>query len=72
MERPPEWDILRCTFQPKDIVRLARETNGMPVGSEGEVIGRYTNDPERILVRLWDGGVQRVPLDAVERITRGE
>lgn len=53
-------------------MRLKRETNGMPVGSEGEVIGRYTNDPERILVMLWDGGVQRVPLDAVEKVTRGE
>ena len=59
-------------FQPKDIVRLTRDANGMQVGSEGEVIGRYTNDPERILVMLWDGGVQRVPLDAVEIIKRGE
>ena len=64
--------MLLTMFNAKDIVRLTREMFGTPKGSEGEVIGWYTNDPERVLVRLWDGGVQRVPLDAVELVTRAE
>jgi hypothetical protein len=57
-------------FGPGDIVRLVRETNGMASGSQGEVIGWYTDEPHRVLVRLWDGGVQRIPQDAVEKIER--
>ena len=54
-----------------DPIRLTREVVGTPTGSEGIVIGRYTNEPDLILVRLWDGGVQKVPLDAVECLCAG-
>jgi hypothetical protein len=59
-------------FGPKDIIRLTRETWGTPRGSEGEVIGWYTNDPTTVLVRLWDGGVQRVPREAIELVQAAE
>jgi hypothetical protein len=45
--------------------------NSTPKGSEGEVIGWYADEPVRLLVRLWDGGVQKVPLDAVEPVPPG-
>ncbi len=57
-------------FQAHDIVRLTREMFDTPPGSEGEVIGRYVNDPLKVVVRLWDGGVQRVPTDALELVER--
>ena len=58
------------TYHVKDIVRLTREMFGKPSGSEGEVIGWYTKEDPEILVRLRDGGVLRVPVDAVELVRR--
>ena len=57
-------------YRPKDRVRLTLEMHGTPKGSEGEVIGWYTTEPAQVLVRFWDGGVQKVPLDAVEKVER--
>jgi hypothetical protein len=59
-------------YRPKDIVRLTREQHGTPTGSEGEVIGWYATAHPEVLVRLWDGGVQRVPPDALELVRRAE
>ena len=53
------------TFNTGDTVRVKCDTNGMPAGSEGAVIGWYTNT-EQVLVRFWDGGPIRVPFDALE------
>ncbi len=58
-------------FHAGDVVRLTRPLAGAPAGSQGEVLGRYVDRPE-LIVRLWDGGVQRVPVDALEVIERPE
>ena len=51
-----------------DRIRLTCENEGIPGGSEGEVVGWYTNEPDRVLVRLWSGGLHHVPVNALERV----
>ena len=51
-----------------DAVRLTRDLNGMPSGSEGVVVGWYANQPEFVIVRLNEGGVHTVPRHAVRLI----
>lgn len=64
---PSDEPLSDAVFGPGDAIRLIRPTNGTPAGSEGEVVGWHVNDPETLVVRLWDGGVQRVPREAVIR-----
>jgi hypothetical protein len=49
------------------VVRLTRAVDGMPAGSEGVVLGRYTND-ETLLVSFWDGGPLRVAAPLLELV----
>jgi len=46
---------------------LTCETEGIAEGSGGDVVGWYTNEPDRVLVRLWSGGLHHVPVNALER-----
>ena len=50
-----------------DGIRLTCETEGIAEGSEGEVVGWYANEPDRVLVRLWSSGLHHVPVNALER-----
>lgn len=61
----PGYEPMSDVMFPGDPIRLIRATNGTPAGSEGEVVGWRVNDPETLVVRLWDGGVQKVPREAV-------
>jgi len=54
-------------FSHGDVVRLICETEGIAEGSEGEVIGWYANDPDRVLVMLSSGELHHVPVTALER-----
>ena len=56
-----------CSFKYGDRVRLTCETEGIAEGSGGDVVGWYTNEPDRVLVRLWSGGLHHVPVNALER-----
>ncbi len=53
-------------FTPGSDVRLVADAHGMAAGSEGVVIGRYTNREGHTLVRFWDGGPLLVPDEALE------
>jgi len=57
----------QCFFRHGDGIRLTCETEGAAEGSEGEVVGWYANEPDRVLVRLWSGGLHHVPVNALER-----
>jgi len=56
-----------CSFRHGDRIRLTCETEGIAEGSGGDVVGWYTNEPDRVLVRLWSGGLHHVPVNALER-----
>ena len=56
-----------CTFKHGDRIRVTCETEGITEGSGGDVVGRYDNEPDRVLVRLWSGGLHHVPVNAMER-----
>jgi hypothetical protein len=56
-----------CTFRNGDRIRVICETEGIAEGSGGDVVGRYENEPDRVLVRLWSGGLHRVLVNALER-----
>lgn len=58
-------------FRAGDAVRLTREVAGTPAGSAGEVLGWYVGQPD-LIVRLRDGGVQRIPEDALEPVAGHE
>gem|GEM_PF-2133630 len=55
-----------CSFRHGDRIRLTSETEGIAEGSEGDVVGWYANEPDRVLVRLWSGGLHRVSVNALE------
>jgi len=46
---------------------LTCETEGIAEGSGGDVVGWYANEPGRVLVRLWSGGLHRVLVNALEQ-----
>ena len=56
-----------CAFRHGDRVRLACETEGIAEGSGGDVVGWYVNEPDRVLVRLWSGGLHNVLVNALEQ-----
>jgi len=56
-----------CSFKHGDRVRLTCETEGIAEGSGGDVVGWYANEPGRVLVRLWSGGLHRVLVNALEQ-----
>jgi hypothetical protein len=56
-----------CSFRHGDRIRLTCETEGIAEGSGGDVVGWYANEPDRVLVRLWSGGLHRVPINALEQ-----
>ena len=55
------------SFRHGDRIRLACDTEGIAEGSVGDVVGWYANEPDRVLVRLWSGGLHRVPVNALEQ-----
>jgi len=63
---PPERSD-DCSFKHGDRVRLTCETEGIAEGSGGDVVGRYENEPDRVLVRLWSGELHHVPVNALEQ-----
>ena len=56
-----------CSFRHGDRIRLTCETEGIAEGSGGDVVGWYANEPDRVLVRLWSGGLHRVLVNALEQ-----
>lgn len=64
----PAADGPRPSFVGGDAVRTVRAIEGMPRGSAGIVVGRYTNEPELVVVRFWDGGPLKVRADALTRV----
>jgi len=46
---------------------LTCETEGIAEGSGGDVVGWYVNEPDRVLVRLWSGGLHHVLVNALEQ-----
>jgi len=55
-----------CSFKHGGRVRLTCETEGIAEGSGGDVVGWYVNEPDRVLVRLWSGGLHHVLVNALE------
>lgn len=52
----------------RDAVRLRRDLDGKPGGSEGVILGWYANEPEKVIVSLREGGVENLPRAALELI----
>jgi hypothetical protein len=52
----------------RDAVRLTRDLDGTPSGSEGVILGWYANEPEKVVVSLSEGGVENLPREALELI----
>jgi hypothetical protein len=52
----------------RDAVRLKKDLEGTPIGSEGVILGWYANEPENVIVRLSEGGVENLPREALELI----
>ena len=65
---PIQPAFVRDALKAHDVVRLTGELNGTPSGTEGIVLGWYANQPEFVIVRLNEGGVQNVPRSAVELV----
>ncbi len=55
-------------FKARDAVRLTKDFNGRPSGSEGVILGWYSNDLENVIVSLNRGGVEVLPREALELI----
>jgi hypothetical protein len=55
-------------FQARDAVRLTKDFDGTPSGSEGVILGWYSNDLENVIVSLSGGGVKVLPREALELI----
>ena len=58
--------------KPGNLVRLLEAAAGMPLGSEGVLLGWYARDVREALVNFWDGGPQRVPADAIAEVQEGQ
>jgi hypothetical protein len=52
----------------RDAVRLNRDLEEAPSGSEGIVLGWYANEPEKVVVSLSEGGIETLPRAALELI----
>jgi hypothetical protein len=52
----------------RDSVRLTKDLDGAPSGSEGVILGWYANEPENVIVSLSEGGVENLPREALELI----
>lgn len=57
-----------ANLKARDAVRLTKDLDGTPSGSEGVILGWYTNDPENVIVSLSEGGVEILPREALELI----
>ena len=59
-------------LDPGQTVRLTETIGGMAAGSEGIVVGWYTDAEHGLqaIVSFWDGGPVRVPIDVLERPQR--
>lgn len=52
----------------RDAVRLREDLNGTPGGSEGVILGWYSNEPAKVVVRLSEGDVETLPREVLELI----
>jgi hypothetical protein len=52
----------------RDAVRLTRDMDKTPGGSEGVVLGWYANEPENVVVSLSEGGIENLPREALELV----
>lgn len=57
------------SFRRGDTVRLSQAVDGLAAGSEGVIIGWYVDEPDRLLVLLGDGTAERIPREALERVS---
>ncbi len=49
----------------RDAVRLRTDLEVAPSGTEGVVLGWYANEPENVVVSLSEGGVEKLPREAL-------
>jgi hypothetical protein len=52
----------------RDAVRLTRDLDEAPSGSEGVILGWYANEPENVIVSLSEGRTENLPREALELI----
>jgi len=52
----------------RDAVRITRDLEAVPSGSEGVILGWYANEPENVIVSLHQGGVENLPRAVLELI----
>ena len=52
----------------RDAVRITRDLEAVPSGSEGVILGWYANEPENVIVSLHQGGVENLPRAALELV----
>jgi hypothetical protein len=57
-----------ANLKARDAVRLTKDLDGAPSGSEGVILGWYTNYPANVIVSLREGGVKILPREALELI----
>ncbi len=65
---PPGSVCDGALLKARDAVRLKKDSNGAPSGAEGVILGWYANEPEHVIVSLSEGGVEKLPREALELI----
>ncbi len=65
---PPGSVLAGALLKVRDAVRLTRDMDGAPGGSEGVVLGWYANESENVVVSLSEGGIETLPREALELI----
>jgi hypothetical protein len=65
---PPGSVYGGALLKTRDAVRITKDFDAVPSGAEGVILGWYANEPENVIVRLSEGGVENLPRAALERI----
>ena len=65
---PPGSVLAGALLKARDAVRLTRDMDKTPGGSEGVVLGWYANEPENVVVSLSEGGIENLPREALELV----
>ena len=65
---PPGSFYGKALFKARDAVRLTKDLDRAPSGSEGVILGWYANEPENVIVSLSEGRVESLPRAALELI----
>lgn len=65
---PPGSVFGGALLRVRDAVRLTKDLDGTPGGSEGVILGWYANEPDHVIVSLREGGVEKLPRGELELI----